>query len=111
MTKYVETGELVLNLGKRKRDNQFSDKMWSDVATRYQKSVERLTETSWESIMDSAWKIALDKPPGHGALASRLSGMLEWELQVDERELLVDGHEEVEDDSEMDWDQYSVEIC
>jgi hypothetical protein len=96
-------------LSTRRRENHFSDEMWSDEAIHYQVSIESLSETSWELIIDGAWQIAQDKPAGRTAGIGRYSGIRLPEL--DERELLVEGVEDVEDDEEMDWDKVPVETC
>lgn len=86
----------------RKRDNHFSEENWSAAATRYQGSIKNLLGDSWDSINDGAWKIAQVKRGGRIAL-SNPDGVLMPE--TDERELLVEAEEAVEND-EIDW-----EIC
>ena len=104
-------------LSTRKRDNHFSEEIWSDVALHYQVSVEALSQESWDLIIDGAWQIAQDKPVGH-ASSSRLPGGAQMP-EVNERQLLVEDSDPISGDKDdMEWDevpplsrQESVEVC
>jgi hypothetical protein len=99
----------------RKRDNYFSEEMWSDAALHYQVSVGGLSEDCWEHIIDGTWRIAQERPVGR--CAPTLSRLPVAQLpEVDERELLVETTDgvHVEDDEDIDWDarsEASNEVC
>lgn len=111
MKKFEETGQLALS--KRKRDNHFSEEIWSDVAVHYQISIEGLSEDAWDTIIDGAWKIYQEKPAGRASSSRVPGGQLTQLPEVNERELLVEGSdgECVEDDEDEDWDNISYEVC
>ena len=99
LTQYSGTGEIVLSA--RKRDNHFSEEMWSDPAGRYQVAIQNLSAKCWDLIIDGAWKISQERR------ASRvMSKCVDTKMpNADERELLVEleGDEVVEDDAIV-WD-------
>ncbi|KAH9960986.1 hypothetical protein BJV74DRAFT_871948 [Russula compacta] len=97
LTQCVETGEIVLST--RKRDNHFSEEMWSEPAIWYQSPIQKLSPESWDLIIDRAWKISQEKK------ASRVtSNCVDSKMpKADERELLAEGDEVVEND-EIVWD-------
>ena len=104
-------------LSTRKRDNHFSEEIWSDVALHYQVSIEALSQESWDLIIDGTWQIAQDKPAGR-ASSSRLPGGAQLP-EVNERQLLVEDSDPISgDEDDMEWDevpplsrQESVEVC
>lgn len=83
----------------RKRDNHFSEEMWINTALRYKVAIQNLSDRSWELIIDGAWKIAQEKKASHASTSSKVLDSLPLE---DDREMLVDGDEDVEND-EIDW--------
>ncbi|KAH9975648.1 hypothetical protein BJV74DRAFT_862376, partial [Russula compacta] len=97
LTQCAETGEIVLST--RKRDNHFSEEMWSEPAIRYQSPIRKLSPESWDLIIDGAWKISQEKKASHVTSNCVDSKMPE----ADERELLAEGDEVVEND-EIVWD-------
>jgi hypothetical protein len=97
-------------LSKRKRDNHFSEEVWSSAGDRYRLSVNGLSQDSWDLIIDGAWHVAQEKMSGRAA-SNRLSSTQMPE--IDERELLFEAEhtENVEDDENQDWDSVVVETC
>jgi hypothetical protein len=92
LKQYTNTGQIVPSA--RKWDNYFSEEMWSDPAARYQKPIQNLSAESWDLIIDGAWNILQEKK------ASRVtSNCVDSSMpDADERELLAEGHEVVNDD-------------
>ncbi|KAI0245054.1 hypothetical protein BJV78DRAFT_1159215 [Lactifluus subvellereus] len=99
---YVDTGKVVPHA--QKRNNHFSEEIWSDAALRYQVSIEGLSDETWDDIIDGAWKISQEKETraSRGTASSSFSDAKMPE--ADKRELLVKGSEIVENDNEIDWD-------
>ena len=97
LRQYTDTGQIVPSV--RKRDNYFSEEMWSDSAVRYQKPIQNLSAESWDLIIDGAWKISQEKRAARVASIRTDSTM----PNTDERELLAEGDEVIEDD-EIVWD-------
>ncbi|KAH9965581.1 hypothetical protein BJV74DRAFT_890219 [Russula compacta] len=97
LTQCTETGEIVLST--RKWDNHFSEEMWSEPTIWYQSPIRKLSPESWDLIIDGAWKISQEKKAGRVTLNCVDSKMPE----ADERELLAEGDEVVEND-EIVWD-------
>ena len=97
LTQYKDTGEITLSA--RKRDNHFSEEMWSDAAIRYQVAIQNLSAKSQDLIIDGAWAISQERK------ASRVaSKTVDIKMpEADKRELLVEGDEEVEND-EIIWE-------
>ena len=97
LMQYVGTGEIVLSA--RKRDNYFSEEMWSDAAGRYQVPIQNLLAESWDLIIDGAWDISQERR------ASRvMSRCVDVKMpEADERELLAEGDEVIDDDAII-WD-------
>jgi hypothetical protein len=78
----------------RKRDNHFSGEVWNDTASRYSVPIQNLSQESWDLIVDGAWKVSQKRKASHVASTSVDLDMPE----ADERELLAEGDEVVEDD-------------
>ena len=93
LKQYTDTGQIMPSA--RKRDNYFSEEMWSDSAVRYQKPIQNLSGASWDAIIDGAWKFSQEKK------ASRItSNHVDSNMpNADERELLAEGDEVVKDDN------------
>ena len=104
MKQYEATGEIVPSA--RKRENHFSEEMWNDPALRYKVAIQNLSDKSWELIIDGAWKIAQAKKASR---ATRTTSGLSNIADVlplpkpDERELLLEGDEDIENE-EIDWE-------
>ena len=98
MKQYADTGKVVRS--SRKRDNHFSEEMRSDAAVRYQAAIRNLSNTSWDLIVDGAWGIS-QEIKGNRATSSCIDAKMP---EVDERELLAEGDEVVEDDGIL-WDE------
>jgi hypothetical protein len=104
MKQHEATGEIVPSA--RKRDDYFSEEMWITTALRYKTSIQRLSDKSWNVIIDGAWKIAQTKRAGRTTL-----NILDTQMpMVDERELLVEGDEDIED-NEIDWEACESFYC
>jgi hypothetical protein len=105
LTQYTETGEVVLSA--RKRDNHFSEEMWSDAAVRYQVAIRNLSAKSWDLIIDGAWAISQERKASRVASTSKC---VDTKIpEADERELLVEG-DEVVDDDEITWEGCECEL-
>jgi hypothetical protein len=85
-------GEIMLST--RKRDNYFSEEMWSEPAVRYQVAIQNLSAKTWDLIIDGTWGISQEKR------ATRVtSKCVDAKMpEVNERELLAEGDEVVRDD-------------
>jgi hypothetical protein len=97
----MDTGEIVPRA--RKRENHFSEEMWSEAAIRYQTAIQNLSAESWDRIIDGAWKILQDKKASTSRVVSK---SVDAKMpEADQRELLaeLEGNEVVEDD-EIKWD-------
>ena len=79
--------------------------MWNNVALQYQVSIQGLSEESWDLIGDGAWKISQEKKAGRTASSSLPDTNMP---KVNERELLIEGDEVVENDK-ITWDNW--ELC
>jgi hypothetical protein len=92
LRQYEETREILLS--PRRRDNHFSGEVWNDAAHWYQVGISNLSSDSWDLIIDGSWKISQEKK------ASRIpSNSMDPKMpDADERELLAEGDEAVEDD-------------
>ena len=73
--------------------------MWSEPAVRYQTAIKNLSAKSWDLITDGAWNISQEKKAGRVTSKCVDAKMPD----ADERELLAEGDEVVEDDK-IDWD-------
>ena len=99
LKQYEVTGEIVPS--SRKHDNHFSEEMWITPALQYKNAIQKLSDKSWELIIDGAWKIAQTKKAGHATGTS--SNNLDVLPVEDERGLLAEGDEDIEDD-EIEWE-------
>lgn len=97
-----KTGSLVLS--NKKRDNHFSEENWNVEASRYRIAISGLSDESWELIIDGAWEIAQESRKNRSHNAPSSSKFIAEVPEQDERELLVEGGENIEDDGIMDWD-------
>ena len=70
--------------------------MWSDAATRYQVPIQNLSAETWDLIVDGAWDILQEKKAKLVTLNTKMP-------EADERELLTEGDEAIEDDK-ITWD-------
>ena len=104
LKQYVDTGEIMPSV--RKHDNHLSEEMWNNVDLQYQVSIQALSEESWDLIVDGAWKISQEKKAGHTASSSPPDTNMP---KVNERELVIEGDEVVENDEEITWD--NCELC
>ena len=99
MKQYDTTGESVPSA--QKRDNHFSKEMWINTALQYKVAIKRLSDKSQDLIIDSAWKIAQErKAAGRATSSNVLDARM---LKADERELLIEGDKDIQDD-EIDWE-------
>src|ERR1700691_5625927 len=95
MKQHEATGEIVPSA--RKRDDYFSEEMWITTALRYKTPIQRLSDISWNLIIDGAWKIAQTKRASRMSRTT-LTNVLDPQMpSVDERELLVEGDEDMEE--------------
>jgi hypothetical protein len=108
LKQYEATGEIVPSA--RKRDNYFSEEMWINTALRYRTAIQNLSEKSWDCIIDGAWKIAQAKKVAGRATSSNIFKSDDQIPKVDERELLVEGDEDVEND-DIDWEACESFYC
>jgi hypothetical protein len=97
LKQYTDTGKVVPSA--RKRDNHFSEENWCDAAIRYQGSISNLLGDSWDLINDGAWKIAQAR---RVRVTSSKSEDVAMPL-ADEREMLIEADEVVEND-EITWE-------
>jgi hypothetical protein len=82
----------------RNQDNHFSDEIWSNTASHYQVSIKGLSEESKRFITEGAWRISQHRHMS-SSTAAHQNGP-----EVNERELLTEGDNAVENDEERDWD-------
>jgi len=104
LKQYEATGEIVPS--PRKCDNHFSEGIWINPALRYKVPIQKLSDKTWEYIIDSAWTIAQAKRGSHATSSNILDPL----PSQDERELLVEGDEDVQND-EIDWEACESFYC
>ena len=79
--------------------------MWSNAATQYQVSIDGLTDENWDEIINGAWKVYQEKEAGHTCIASSSISLTDAKMpEADERELLIEASETVDNDEEINWD-------
>jgi hypothetical protein len=82
--------------------------VWSNAASWYQVAIQKLSQESWDLIVDGSWKISQEKKTASSCSAS--TSVDPKMPEANERELLAEGNEVVEDD-EIVWDCESFYHC
>jgi hypothetical protein len=78
-----------------------SNEIWNDTDSRYQRSIEGLSDNDWKLIATGARKISRERKGIHvasGGIADQNKP------DIDEGMPLIEGDQTVENDDEIDWD-------